>query len=768
MKIIFTLLFIALIYSGASAQWQQTNGPAGGYTSHLRKVSDYLFVNANAGGIFRSADDGVTWSSVNNGLPTYPHCYYLTSYENKLYAAIYNSGVYFSEDFGETWSPINEGIETLTAYALAVSSNDIYVGAANGGFYSSSDHGSSWALHEGALKGLGVRDFVIAGDKVFAAVNGTPDKAGVYLSEDKGATWTKLGLAVTSINAMAGYDNAIYVAGPTFMISRDYGVTWSAAAIGGGAGYFMSAIHAVGDEVNIGGSAKAVFYSEDEGQTWVSKVGSAPDNQHTSIFSEGMKFWLATAEGVSYSGDGGGTWEERNNGLHGQIVDYLKVDGDTLMAVTDRSGLFTSWDQGNSWIHATIGTPDFGVNRVTGLHMAKAFKVAGTFDGIFRTSSLSGDWIQMLPAGEEKAISTLSGEGDSIIAAVYEQGVYTSINGGQDWVFKPTDIFGQQGLMCSAVKGDTIVIGGSEGIFVSRDFGTTWQTANLPPAFFFPYAVLFDETSLVFVTSQGIFKSLNLGGSWSAIDDFPADVRPEDMVISADGTYYAATSEGVYTSYDKGLKWFAVNKDLISPTTSLAIIGNQLFAGTYGRSVWVSAIDQLNAKPAVAQQATEFNITSEEEVAFTPGDFQISDPDNDSFTLVIREGANYTVAGNVITPVPGFVGDLIVPVQVHDGFQLSDEFNATVRVVRIVVSTTESAGSLKVYPNPVAETIFIEGANAPELRIVLMDHFGKVIREQAASGADSYAMDLSSLSAGLYLLKIQTNTGSRMVRFLKE
>lgn len=768
MKIIFTLLFIALIYSGANAQWQQTDGPEGGYTSHLRKVSDYLFVNANAGGIFRSADDGLTWSAVTNGLPTYAHCYYLASYGNKLYAAVYQSGVYFSEDLGENWSPINQGIETLTAYALAVNGNDIYVGAANGGFYFSGDHGGSWALHEGALTGLGIRDFVITGDKVFAAVNGTPDKAGVYVSEDKGATWTKLGLSVTSINAMAGYDNAIYVSGPSFLISRDYGVTWSSASIGGGAGYFMSAIHAVGDEVNIGASAKAIFYSDDEGLTWVSKLNGAPDSHHSSIFSEGAKFWLATDNGIAYSDDSGETWQERNKGLTGHIIEYMKVDGDTLMAVSNRSGLFASWDQGNTWIHTTIGTPDYGINAVAGIHVAKTHKVAGTPDGIFRTESVSGEWIQALPAGEAKPISTLSGEGDSIIAAVYDQGVYTSTNGGADWVFKSTGIFGQQGLLCSAVKGDTIVIGGSEGIFVSKDFGTTWQTANLPPAFFFPYAVLFEGTSLIFVTSQGIFKSLSLGGSWSAIDDFPAGLWPEDMAISADGTYYAATSAGVYVSYDKGVKWFAVNKGLTGPTTSVAIIGNQLFTGTYGRSVWVSPIEQLNARPAVVQQTTEYNITSEEAVTFTPGDFSIADPDNESFTLIIKQGANYTVAGNVITPVPGFVGDLVVPVQVDDGFQLSDEFNATVRVLRIVVGTTESAGSLKVYPNPVSQTVFIEGVNSPELRIVLMDHFGKVIREEAASGAHGYAMDLSSLSAGLYLLKIQTNTGSRTVRFSKE
>ena len=51
-------------------------------------------------------------------------------------------------------------------------------------------------------------------------------------------------------------------------------------------------------------------------------------------------------------------------------------------------------------------------------------------------------------------------------------------------------------------------------------------------------------------------------------------------------------------------------------------------------------------------------------------DLIVTDSDNTyptGFSLTVQNGANYTRAGNTITPAPGFVGTLSVPVQVNDG-----------------------------------------------------------------------------------------------------
>ncbi|HMF72132.1 MAG TPA: hypothetical protein VK616_11700 [Flavitalea sp.] len=590
MKYIFTILFLTFCYSGVSAQWQQTNGPEGGYTSHLRKVSDYLFVNGQQGGIYRSANGGMTWQEINKGLPVYPHCYYLTSYENKLYASIYANGIYFSDDLGETWMPINNGITAVTSYSLIANGQDIYAGNSEGGFYYSSNHGETWFLHQGVLKNFSIRDFVTSGNKIFAAVNADVENTGVYVSENKGLNWTKLSLDVTNINAMSGFDNALYVSDGSLKLSRDYGVTWESVSLGSGS-YVMMAIHAIGNEVNIGASGKAIFYSDDEGGTWTSKLNTAPDNQHTSIYSEGDEFWLATTNGLVYSADGGDNWDEINQGLRNHVIDYLKIDGDTLMAVTTNMGLFSSSDGGNIWSQHSIGTRDWGMNVVSGIYIGDGYKLASTFAGLYRTHSLTKEWVPVILPDGNKLTGVLAGDNDKIVNYIHNEGVYTSPNGGEDWTFKPDELFVGRSVMSSAVKGDTIILGAIDGIFISTDFGDTWEQKT-QAGFFLPHSIVFDGSSWFVVAAQGVFRSVNRGQTWSRIDDLPFGFGPEEMVIDENGTYFIGTQSGVYISYNKGVNWYPMNTGLRSPVTALVFQNDRLVCGTFGKSVW--AIPSIN------------------------------------------------------------------------------------------------------------------------------------------------------------------------------
>jgi gliding motility-associated-like protein len=67
----------------------------------------------------------------------------------------------------------------------------------------------------------------------------------------------------------------------------------------------------------------------------------------------------------------------------------------------------------------------------------------------------------------------------------------------------------------------------------------------------------------------------------------------------------------------------------------------------------------------------------------------VTDPDNNfpaDFTLSVIGGANYSVAGNIITPAQNFVGDLLVKLTVNDGFVSSASFNLRVTVNDVVVN----------------------------------------------------------------------------------
>ncbi len=64
-KILFSI-FCCFISPFAKGQWIQTNGPYGGEVTAIAGDTNQIFVAAFEGGIFRSVNNGQSWTEVNN------------------------------------------------------------------------------------------------------------------------------------------------------------------------------------------------------------------------------------------------------------------------------------------------------------------------------------------------------------------------------------------------------------------------------------------------------------------------------------------------------------------------------------------------------------------------------------------------------------------------------------------------------------------------------------------------------------------------------
>ncbi|MCP4407847.1 MAG: hypothetical protein GY807_08800 [Gammaproteobacteria bacterium] len=95
-------------------------------------------------------------------------------------------------------------------------------------------------------------------------------------------------------------------------------------------------------------------------------------------------------------------------------------------------------------------------------------------------------------------------------------------------------------------------------------------------------------------------------------------------------------------------------------------------------------------------------------LTLSPANLIISDPDDDDFTLTVQEGVNYTVSDTTITPAPGVVGTLSVPVTVNDGEITSNVFSVAVSVVNsppVFTSTPSTMASInQVYKYEIVAT----------------------------------------------------------------
>ncbi len=199
-------------------------------------LDQYIFAGTS-GGVYRSADNGITWSSINTGLPL--SWGQLSSgnpfvCSNKLYLN-YGGVIYNSTDNGGTWSEVTTGLAVtpvnaftlLETYSIAATSKGIYratnnanwsaaitdnkfvraltvsgknaIAGSTNGFYYSTDNCANWALAKIAdetNQNPSIECFTLSNNNVYA---GAQQSKGVYLSMDNGATWSTLNTGFNDI-----------------------------------------------------------------------------------------------------------------------------------------------------------------------------------------------------------------------------------------------------------------------------------------------------------------------------------------------------------------------------------------------------------------------------------------------------------------------------------------------------------------------------------------------------------------------------------------
>jgi photosystem II stability/assembly factor-like uncharacterized protein len=156
-------------------------------------------------GLLRSADTGVTWTSLSG--PGY--CLSLASSSTALYVGTGYSGVLFSTDNGTSWTPARTGLGSGYIYSIVTNKNQIYAAIQNVGLYISGNGGGIWAKADASLSSNLTNAVVVSGS---AVLTGTGD--GVYVSANNGSTWIQKngGLGATNITALCA-DQAYAFAG---------------------------------------------------------------------------------------------------------------------------------------------------------------------------------------------------------------------------------------------------------------------------------------------------------------------------------------------------------------------------------------------------------------------------------------------------------------------------------------------------------------------------------------------------------------------------
>ena len=218
-----------------------------------------------------------------------------------------------------------------------------------------------------------------------------------------------------------------------------------------------------------------------------------------------------------------------------------------------------------------------------------------------------------------------------------------------------------------------------------------------------------------------------------------------------------ANNGNSWTEMNSGLSGYNLNLNTIAPGESC------IFAGTQYNGVWKRLLTDkyLNVSSnslsveAAGNSTASFNITSNtdwtissSETWLTPG------PDAGSLdgTIILTAQANtITATRTAIVTVSGI--DV-----------LSKMITVTQQGVPTAVEEPENAIGIKIFPNPVNNTLLLNGITQ-ETKVSIYDFMGNLILFNQPIGNQ---IDVSNLKNGIYTIKFENKTGIVIRRFIKQ
>jgi photosystem II stability/assembly factor-like uncharacterized protein len=317
--------------------------------------------------------------------------------------------------------------------------------------------------------------------------------------------------------------------------------------------------------------------------------------------------------GVFKSSDGGTTWSAANTGLPSPpAIDQLVIDPQTPTTLYARSfagGIFKSTDGGGSWSALpSLGILHLAIDPQTPTTLYANGADANGRYGIYKSTDGGGSWTitglairtRSVLAVDPLTPTTLyaASWGDAVNAS----GIFKSTDGGDSWVTLRTDSVSL--LAIDPQTPTTLYEVSSGGVSKSTDGGGTWSGVG-PTLTQYDYvrALAIDPqiptTIYAGTNGSGIFKSTDGGATWSAVatgvradwgpSGWPGSVvgHPAASLLAIDprtpSTLYAGLfASGIFKSTDAGGTWRGVGPTL-AQVRVLAIdpeIPTTLYVGT--------------------------------------------------------------------------------------------------------------------------------------------------------------------------------------------
>ncbi len=619
--------------------------------------SNYLLAGSKTG-LYRSTDAGNDWQLVDTS--AYPEIKNINSVAcDPQNPQVIYSGTHHlawkSVDSGQTWKLIQKGVlDDSDIMGITVDPKDaklVYINACSG-IYRSESAGEKWSKVPG-IPFSARRTYALLPHPTNSKIVYAGTSEGLWRTKDGGKRWMLLTPKTVVIRAVVVHPdnpNRVILATDDFgiQISDDLGDNFVAANNGFIHRYilaFMSdatergrILASVYHDVNAG----SVFASTDSGETWEpSSKGLGPRDVFALHQSEDNPavIYAGTNNGVYRSTDRGASWAFAGKEVVKEEKPAKKptTKKPTAKKSTPKrsAGLIHSGEENSSVKLASLPT---AIGRYQTLAIQKSStgkpaqkKSASSTPANNKSKPVASSataqkkkpakklpepvseeplnpWLVDITTQVDNIAEYTDAEGRRVLLAATMNGLYKTVDETQGWEKVAISGYDLDGRVFSVLTHKQtparIFVGTRRGLFISKDFGATWEFSEKGPTAEETVKAIAvapnDPDNLLVGTNQFVYRSTNGGRTWIrkggglVAGDYTSVVinpnNPDEMLVTE------FSRGGIYRSRDKGVLWERIDAELPSRQVWALMFDpferNRVYAGSFSSGVYILTIQK--------------------------------------------------------------------------------------------------------------------------------------------------------------------------------